>query len=70
VFVPAGTPREIVTRLNTEINKALGEAAIRDGFFAVRAGACRGQRRRLLAARGRRFRHLRTLVNELNIKPD
>src|SRR5215467_7220199 len=33
VFVPAGTPPEVVTRLNTEINKALGEAAIRDGFL-------------------------------------
>ena len=30
VFVPAGTPPEIVTHLNIEINKALGEAAIRD----------------------------------------
>src|SRR5438046_10403115 len=33
VFVPAGTPPEIVRHLNIEINKALGEAAIRDGYL-------------------------------------
>src|SRR5262249_20387288 len=33
VFVPAGTPSAIGMRLNTEINKALAEAAIRDGFL-------------------------------------
>ncbi len=33
VFVPAGTPRAIVTRLNAEINKALAEPAIRDSLL-------------------------------------
>ncbi len=33
VFVPAGTPPAIGMRLNTEINKALAEATIRDGFL-------------------------------------
>src|SRR5262249_29668355 len=33
VFVPAGTPPAVGMRLNTEINKALAEAAIRDGFL-------------------------------------
>jgi tripartite-type tricarboxylate transporter receptor subunit TctC len=33
VFVPAGTPSAIVTRLNAEINKALAEPAIRDSLL-------------------------------------
>jgi tripartite-type tricarboxylate transporter receptor subunit TctC len=33
VFVPTGTPPVIAARLNTEINKALAEATIRDGFL-------------------------------------
>src|SRR5262249_29771727 len=33
VFVPAGTPSNIVARLNTGINEALAEAAIRDSFL-------------------------------------
>jgi tripartite-type tricarboxylate transporter receptor subunit TctC len=33
VFVPEGTPPVIVARLNTEINKALAEATIRNGFL-------------------------------------
>jgi tripartite-type tricarboxylate transporter receptor subunit TctC len=33
VFVPAGTPAAIVARLNAEMNNALKEAAIRDGFL-------------------------------------
>jgi tripartite-type tricarboxylate transporter receptor subunit TctC len=33
VFVPAGTPPGIVARLNTDINKALADPAIRDGFL-------------------------------------
>ncbi len=32
VFAPAGTPPEIVARLNTEINAALGDEKIRKGF--------------------------------------
>src|SRR5215468_9013991 len=33
VFVPVGTPPAIAMRLNREINKALAEATIRDGFL-------------------------------------
>jgi tripartite-type tricarboxylate transporter receptor subunit TctC len=33
VFLPAGTPPGICARLNAEINKALAESAVRDGFL-------------------------------------
>jgi tripartite-type tricarboxylate transporter receptor subunit TctC len=32
MFAPAGTPRPIVTRLNTEINRIIGSDAIRERF--------------------------------------
>lgn len=33
VLVPAGTPGEIITRLNSEINKALSDATVRERYF-------------------------------------
>jgi tripartite-type tricarboxylate transporter receptor subunit TctC len=33
VFVPAGTPAAVAARLNVEINTALAEPAVRDGFL-------------------------------------
>lgn len=30
--MPAATPREIVLRLNAEVNKAMGTAAVREGL--------------------------------------
>jgi len=32
LFAPAGTPREIITRLNTEANKVLARTDVRDAF--------------------------------------
>lgn len=37
VAVPAGTPRDIVTRLNAEINKALQTASLKEKFGAIGA---------------------------------
>jgi tripartite-type tricarboxylate transporter receptor subunit TctC len=59
VFVPAGTPPAIVARLNTDINKALSEAAIREGFMQSAQTAGRRARGRILATRASRFRDLR-----------
>jgi tripartite-type tricarboxylate transporter receptor subunit TctC len=35
VYAPAGTPRDIITRLNTEINRALATAALKERIKAV-----------------------------------
>jgi tripartite-type tricarboxylate transporter receptor subunit TctC len=35
VYAPAGTPRDIVARLNTEINRALGTVALKERIMAV-----------------------------------
>lgn len=35
IVVPAGTPREIILRLNNEINKVLGNSAVNEKFNAI-----------------------------------
>ncbi|XSC41900.1 Bug family tripartite tricarboxylate transporter substrate binding protein [Bradyrhizobium sp. RDT10] len=35
VYAPAGTPRDIITRLNTEVNRALATAALKERIMAV-----------------------------------
>ena len=32
VFVPAGTPDDVAARLNSEINRALADSSVRQGF--------------------------------------
>lgn len=68
VFVPAGTPAEIVARLNAEIGKALAEAAIRERFAKAAmepVGGSAADMARLL--RGDYDKYGR-LIKDLNIK--
>ena len=70
MFVPTGTPPEVVTRLNTEINKALGEAAIRDGFLQSAQEPVGGSADVFSRLVQGDFTTYARLVKELNIKPD
>ena len=68
VFVPAGTPAEIVARLNAEIGKALAEAAIRERYAQAAmepVGGAAADMARLL--RGDYDKYGR-LIKDLNIK--
>ena len=68
VFVPAGTPAEIVTRLNAEIGRALAETAIRERYAQAAmepVGGAAADMARLL--RGDYDKYGR-LIKELNIK--
>ncbi len=68
VFVPAGTPAEIVARLNAEIGKALAEAAIRERYAKAAmepVGGSAADMARLL--RGDYDKYGR-LIKDLNIK--
>ncbi len=68
VFMPAGTPAEIVARLNAEIGKALAEAAIRDRYAQAAmepVGGIAADMARLL--RGDYDKYGR-LIKDLNIK--
>ena len=68
IFVPAGTPADIVTRLNTEIGKALVEPAIRERYAQAAmepVGGTAADFARLL--RGDYDKYAR-LIRDLNIK--
>ncbi len=68
VFVPAGTPAGIVTRLNAEIGKALGEHGIRERYAAAAmepVGGSAADLARLL--RGDYDKYAR-LIKDLNIR--
>jgi tripartite-type tricarboxylate transporter receptor subunit TctC len=70
VFVPAGTPPGIVARLNTDINKALAEAAIRDGFLQSGQEPVGGSADAFSQLVHGDFETYGRLVKELNIKVD
>ncbi|OFZ85509.1 MAG: hypothetical protein A2W21_06085 [Betaproteobacteria bacterium RBG_16_66_20] len=68
VFLPAGTPAEIVTRLNAEIGRALAETAIRERYAQAAmepVGGAAADMARLL--RGDYDKYGR-LIKDLNIK--
>jgi tripartite-type tricarboxylate transporter receptor subunit TctC len=67
VFVPVGTPPEIVARLNSEINAALGDEKIRNSFFDQSlepAGGATGQYAKLVREDSDKYARL---VKELNV---
>ena len=70
VFVPAGTPPAIVARLNTNINKALSEVAIREGFLQSAQEPVGGRADAFSQLVHRDFETYARLVKELNIKPE
>jgi len=70
VFVPAGTPPSVVARLNTEINKALTQAAIRDSFLQSAQEPVGGSAETFLQLVREDFAKYGRLVKELNIKAD
>ena len=70
VFVPVGTPPVIVTRLNTEINKALAEVAVRDGFLQSGQEPVGGSAEAFSQLVHGDFETYARLVKELNIKSD
>jgi len=70
VFVPAGTPPAIVARLNSAINAALAETAIRHGFLQSGQEPVSGSVEAFSQLFRRDFDTYARLVKELNIKAD
>ena len=68
VFVPAGTPAAIITRLNTEMNRALGEATIRESFLQSTQEPVGGSAEQFSRLIREDFDKYGRLVNELNIR--
>ena len=70
VFVPVGTPPIITARLNTEINRALAEAAIRESFLQSAQEPVGGSADAFAQLVHGDFATYARLVKELNIKAD
>ncbi len=68
VFVPVGTPPAIGVRLNREINEALAEAAIRDGFLQSAQEPVGGSAEAFARLVREDFAKYERLVKDLNIK--
>ena len=70
VLMPAGTPPGIAARLNAEINKALAESAVRDGFLQSGQEPVGGSAEAFSRLVHGDFDTYARLVKELNIKAD
>ena len=70
MFVPAGTPPGVAARLNAEINKALAESAVRDGFLQSGQEPIGGSAELFSRLVHGDFDTYARLVRELNIKAD
>jgi tripartite-type tricarboxylate transporter receptor subunit TctC len=68
VFVPAGTPTDITTRLNREINKALADPAARENFLEAGQEPVGGTADQFAHFFRDDFEKFARLVKELNIK--
>ena len=68
VLVPAGTPPAIVARLNSEMNKALAVAAIRESFVQSAQEPVGGSAEAFSRLVREDFAKYERLVRELNIK--
>jgi tripartite-type tricarboxylate transporter receptor subunit TctC len=70
VFVPAGTAPAIAARLNAEINKALAESAVRDGFLQSGQEPVGGSAEAFSRLVRGDFDTYARLVKELNVKAE
>ena len=68
VFVPAGTPAEIVARLNAEIGKALAEPAIRERYAQAALEPVGGTADNLARLLRSDYDKYSRLIRELNIR--
>jgi tripartite-type tricarboxylate transporter receptor subunit TctC len=70
MFVPAGTPPGVAARLNAEINKALAESTVRDGFLQSGQEPVGGSAEAFSRLVHGDFDTYARLVKELNVKAD
>jgi tripartite-type tricarboxylate transporter receptor subunit TctC len=68
VFVPAGIPGAIAARLNSEINQALADPAVRDSFLQSAQEPVGGSAEQFLRLVQEDFSKYARLVKELDIK--
>ena len=70
VFGPAGTPRPIVERLNTEMNKILADPAVRERFQGLGFEITGGTPAEFLAVMQSESQRWSKVIREANVKPE
>lgn len=70
MVVPAGTPKDIVERLNAEMRKALADTETRDKMLALGVTLRGSSAAELGTATKEQFNLYRKLIQDNNIKPD
>jgi tripartite-type tricarboxylate transporter receptor subunit TctC len=68
VLLPAGTPSSIASRMNAEINKALGQTAVREGFLQSAQEPMGGTADEFARVLREDYDKYARLVQELNIR--
>ena len=68
VLVPAGTPGEIVARLNAEINKALADPVLRESYFQTALEPVGGTAEQFAKLMRDDYEKYGRLVKDLNIR--
>jgi tripartite-type tricarboxylate transporter receptor subunit TctC len=70
VFAPARTSADVVTRLNSEINKAIADPAVRKNFLDSGQEPVGGTTEQFAAFVGEQYARFGRLVKDLNIKAE
>jgi tripartite-type tricarboxylate transporter receptor subunit TctC len=68
MFVPAGTPRGLINRLNQEIVKTLGDAEVKEKFFALAMVTVGGSPEQLAATVKADMKKMGKVISEAGIK--
>jgi tripartite-type tricarboxylate transporter receptor subunit TctC len=70
IFGPAGTPRAVVERLNTEMNRILADAAVRERFYGLGFEVTGGTPAEFLAVMQSESQRWSKVIREANVKAE
>jgi tripartite-type tricarboxylate transporter receptor subunit TctC len=70
IFGPAGTPRPIVERLNSEMNRILADSAVRERFHGLGFEITGGTPAEFLAVMQSESQRWSKVIREANVKPE
>jgi tripartite-type tricarboxylate transporter receptor subunit TctC len=70
IFAPAGTPRPIVDRVNAEMNRILGDAAIKERFQQLGFEITGGTPAEFVAVIESESRKWSKVIKDANVKPE
>ena len=70
IFAPAGTPKPVVDRVNAEMNKILGDPAIKDRFRQLGFEITGGTQAEFAAVIESETRKWSKVIKDANVRPE